>query len=146
MQPRIAPEVGIGSPERWPYGPHDDPSCRIAMRDWAARHGLRLADNRGTRCRHWLLARSCDDHRRAEWEDHVSRWTRGGQRAVVIGQPYPGSFDDAEVRRFAHAHGLLAHIDPDSGWYGHGTVFVAVFDPSVIDKVDALPRVVHDEN
>lgn len=135
LEPRTAPAIGVRTPEQWPYGPNICGESRVALRDWATRHGLRI-DQRAW-CEHWITTRNrCLSHSgtRALWVDHITGWKVGRDRAVLVSQPY-GTVDPDEVRAFAAPHGLEVHVDPDGGWYGAGTTFVAVYDPKVIETV-----------
>lgn len=137
IEPRTAPDVGVRRWEDWPYGPNISGETRIAMVDWARRHNLRLSPT--GQCRHWILkGRNCPVHTFAEgWEDHPTGWLLTGvprKPAVFVAQPYPG-VDVAPARAFAEAHGLRCHVAEAGGWYGHGALFVAVYNPALIASV-----------
>lgn len=137
LQPKTAKKIGIRSQRDWPYGPSDDSQARTDLIDWASRHDLRLSHGSGW-CRHWLLNRKCYFHHAdatgQHWEDHPTCWWHDGQRAVFVAQPY--SLQDPSVpEKWARENGFEVTIDPSGGWYGHGTVFIAMYDPDVISKV-----------
>ena len=115
----------------WPYGPNVDVPARAAMLDWAEAYDLRLTDY--DRCLHWLRAGRCTaDHcldHVAGWRDHVTGWSGPGGVRVLVSQPYSlGSDDAATLAELGAEPGLTVQIT-GTGWYGHGTVFIAVWHP-----------------
>lgn len=137
IEPRTAPNVGVRTPDDWPYGPNIDGDTRVAMVEWAARHGLRLSQARSMSSRRWIAGPGCTEAVQRQpdsWEDHITRWTRGGRPAVVVAQPYEHA-DPELAREFADAHGLGITIDKNGGWYGHGSIFIAIYRVDVIGTV-----------
>jgi hypothetical protein len=124
--------------DNWPYGAnlgHNESSeadhgVRCAVVDWAEARKLR--HSRAGRCLHWIATGRCaEDWCKANatkhrWMDHVSGWTRDGKPAVLVCQPY-GVHDESlrDILRVADEYQLEAHID-GTGWYGHGTTFIAL--------------------
>jgi hypothetical protein len=59
--------------------------------------------------------------------DHTTGWTRGGKPAAMIFQPYHLTDEGrAQLDSLAATHGLDIHIG-DTGWYGHGTIFIELW-------------------
>lgn len=63
------------------------------------------------------------------WADHLSAWSRNGEPAVIVAQPYHLDPEDvAELATLADATGgrLRLEIDRD-GWYGYGAHLVELW-------------------
>ncbi|MEV4542275.1 hypothetical protein [Micromonospora echinaurantiaca] len=124
-----ADELGVLNGEDWPYGPNIDVESRGRLLDWAEHHQLRLAR---TQCQglHWLARGRCGVrvcNRLGHWMDHVTRWNRFGEPALILAQPYRLHGDDmVELGQLA-ADGLHVWVHTH-GWYGWGTVAVEVWD------------------
>lgn len=129
----------------WPYGPNIDLDSREALVAWAEPRGLRASSTRRG-CLHWLQQVPCPRDRsgmcaeRLPGADHVSAWNLGAGKnpAALVSQPYKL---DAESRgllaEINESPGLWVEIDDMGGWYGHETVFVAVWRT---DPLSAPPR------
>lgn len=115
----------------WPYGPNIDVAARGRLLDWAERHRLRLS-NRGDGCLHWLVTGRCTEPecspRAAAWMDHVTAWTRDGEPAVLVAQPYVLEDDDkADLVGLAGEPSIRVEAEQTGSWYGHGTWFVGLW-------------------
>lgn len=67
------------------------------------------------------------------WADHLSAWSRDGEPAVIVSQPYhldPGDHQELEALQTASG-GLLRLEVAREGWYGHGAHFVALWRTAV---------------
>jgi hypothetical protein len=102
-----------------PYGANDK------LGDWAKGRGLRYVPH--AHCLHWASKGRCgvglcvDGHMSRQWMDHVSGWTKAGER-ILLCQPY--WFDDfASLVEACEKFNLVAEVHGD-GWYGHGTVAI----------------------
>jgi hypothetical protein len=126
---KIVPEPG--NRIAWPYGPNVDVGTRIRMLDWAEEHGLRLAQPRH-RCLNWIRKGRCNGSgcygSQPRWMDHVTTWTRHGEPAVFVAQPYNLSEFDTEVL-------ALLSEDPDlyveirgDAWYSEAAIFIGVWN------------------
>lgn len=104
-----------------PYGANDQ------MEEWAKERGLTYSE-RG-RCLHWVSKGRCgvglcnDGHSSRDWMDHVSGWTRSGERFLIC-QPY-AIRDFESLDRACKDFDLDACVTGD-GWYGHGTVCIVL--------------------
>lgn len=79
-------------------------------------------------------------NRLGRWMDHVTRWNRGGEPALILAQPYGLSGEDvAEVGQLAADEGLHVSVDA-RGWYGWGTVAVEVWDADAYETMIRSPR------
>lgn len=93
--------------------------------EWAKARGLRYSPH--ARCLHWVSkgrcgASICDDgHLGRQWMDHVSGWTKNGDR-VLLCQPYSLT-DFASLIDACEEFNLTATVHSD-GWYGHGTIAI----------------------
>ncbi len=142
-----APGIGLLRPQGlanfwgdlygWPYGPNIDVAARSRMLDWAEANGLRRS-RRAHACVQWLRTSRCnydcgieDRHLApgAAWMDHLSSWTRNGQPAVLVAQPYALSGEDVEALGvLSEEPGLRLEVrPPGTSWYGWGTWFVGVW-------------------
>ncbi len=137
-----ANHLGVLNGGEWPYGPNIDVEARARLLDWADGYGLRLAK---TSCQnlHWLARGRCGVrlcNRLGRWMDHVTRWNRGGEPALILAQPYGLSGEDvAEVGQLAADEGLHVSVDA-RGWYGWGTVAVEVWDADAYETMIRSPR------
>lgn len=121
----------------WPYGPNIDLDSREALVEWAAPLGLRQSSTYN-KCLHWLRGKQCPRDAgygacgvRVPGEDHASAWNRGPGRspAVVVSQPYHlDRADRAALDRLAMEPDLVVEVDDDGGWYGMGTIWVAIWN------------------
>lgn len=119
--------VGITGSRGWPYGPNIDHQARRELVDWATQHRLRYS--RTGRCLDWLRTGRCPRdhiHSRGGWADHVTGWTRDGQPAVLVAQPYGISGDSLTDLAELDRSGLDVRIN-GTGWYGHGTTFITIW-------------------
>ncbi|MDI6912211.1 hypothetical protein [Nocardioides sp.] len=135
----------------WPYGPNLYMATRQRLLEWAEPLGLRRS-LRGHACRAWLTTgRRCYGACRTDdqvagwpvapgtasdlnpmplsWPDHISTWTRDGEPAVIVAQPY--HLDDVD---YAHLGVIAADpavrleaLPPGRSWYGARTYFLAVW-------------------
>lgn len=114
---------------QWLYGPNIDVGTRLRMVEWAEKNDLRATKLGRHRCLTWLRngrCRVCRIH--PQWQDHVSAWTRFGQPACLLSQPYHLWPDD-----YAHLEALDAdpelevELKAEGSWYGYGTWHVAVW-------------------
>jgi hypothetical protein len=106
-----------------PYGADDGDIFDL----WLKRREFRYAPKAG--CLHWLAKGRCavrlcmDGHSSREWMDHVSGYTKGGERYLLC-QPYQLSFNGCRsLMEACQAWGLHAWIT-GNGWYGHGTLCI----------------------
>jgi len=119
----------------WPYGPNIDVDSREELVAWAGPHGLR-ASSTFRSCLHWLQQIPCPRDRsgmcaeQIPGADHVSAWNRGSGKnsAVLVSQPYTLDLHSrARLAELNASPDLKVDIDDAGGWYGHGTVFVAIW-------------------
>jgi len=119
----------------WPYGPNIDLDSREALVAWAGPLGLR-ASSTSRSCLHWIQRKQCPRTRDYSCaavmpgNDHVTAWNQGAGRnpAVLVSQPY--GLDDESHELLAQINtspDLTVEINEQGGWYGHGTVFVAIW-------------------
>lgn len=130
----------------WPYGPNIDLDSREALVEWAGPIGLRQSKTHN-KCLHWLRGKHCPRNTgygacgaTVPGADHVSVWNRGPGRnpAVIVSQPYHLYDEDlAELGELAKDPDLVVEIDEDGGWYGMGSLWVAVWRA---DQYPAEPR------
>lgn len=121
-----------------------------ALNEWTQANGLKRSTSRLC-CARWLLnnrPRPCSwnakpySHGPRPHLDHPSLWTRNGRPAVVTSSPYPwfgktAHQVDTEFREKLRAFDdrLRVAWTHDTGWYGYGTMQVAVYNADVIDSV-----------
>ncbi|WDH78236.1 hypothetical protein PTQ19_12015 [Microbacterium esteraromaticum] len=133
----------------WTYGPNIDLRARELMIEWATSHGLRIRRDTSMyrRCLHWLSEGRCryhcvvdgshiqseDPHYVAlaggstSWMDHVTAWTRDGEPAALVSQPY--GLDDRSRQALAvlaEHPAFEVEVDDNGGWYSRSTGFVVV--------------------
>jgi hypothetical protein len=131
-----AAKLGVLNGQGWPYGPNIDVDSRQRLLDWAEHHGLKMAK---TRCQgmHWLEKGRCGVtlcNRLGLWMDHVTRWSRDGQPALIVAQPYGlHGKHVAEVGQLAARDGLHVSVDA-RGWYGWGTLAIEVWRQDAHDR------------
>lgn len=151
---RRAPALGLrrnrgvacawGRAFEWPYGPNVSVPSRAALVTWAEKHRVKLARDTSKCALHWLTEGRCGPNRigspscRQEssyplWFDHVTRWNFAGHPRVLVAQPYGLSDTDrldleriADTAQLRTGARLRLEIGP-TGWYGHGTTWVALW-------------------
>ena len=113
----------------WPYGAQSNP-VRDNLIVWAETRGLRYSPNGG--CLHWLARGRCgvqicrEGHGSRDWMDHVTGWTRNGQPAVLLCQPYHVE-DIVDLAHTTNKWGLEIRIH-GAGWYGHDSVCIEIWN------------------
>lgn len=127
-------EPGMRNAYAWPYGPNVYVAMRVAMLDWAETHDLRET-TRAHPCLHWVRTGRCSRWRCYDshpgWMDHVTRWTRNGRPAVLVGQPYHVSVDGYAALALVDADPAFTVEIRNDGWYGSG-VFIAVWNAQTL--------------
>lgn len=145
----------------WPYGANNRLETREAMVAWAQGHGVTLAKAWDSPCLHWLLSGRCGSaHCHAgmteygfaglracgvrlesdSWLDHITGWSRDGLPAALVVQPYWLSDENREALQLLGAKpGLRVEISDDSGWYGLGTTWIAIWREHDLSLVDPVP-------
>ena len=124
------------TPSAWPYGPNIDVQARGDLLDWAEPLGVKRA---GTRCNglHWLRTGKCPNTHECPpfgWMDHTTKWSLGGEPALVLTQPYKSADNLREkVGDLVNDKDLRVEFKP--GWYGHGTTGVFVWRADVHEKL-----------
>jgi hypothetical protein len=109
-----------------PYGATDK------LTEWATARGLRYSPN--AHCLHWISKSQCsvglcvDGHMSRQWMDHVSGWTKAGER-ILLCQPYVLN-DLASLVAACEKFNLVAMVHGD-GWYGHGTIAIELRAPGL---------------
>lgn len=130
-EPTAAEKSEIGVSSGWPYMP-DELRARRALVDWAKAHRLRYMPK--ARCEHWLRGGRCatGSEEVGGWRDHMSGWTRDGEPAVLMAQPYDVNEDDLVELDELSAEGFNVQMDLLGGWYSDRTAFIAVWklDPN----------------
>ncbi|MGH3996238.1 MAG: hypothetical protein ACRDTJ_02100 [Pseudonocardiaceae bacterium] len=116
----------------WPYGADIDINAREGIVAWAGQLGLRRSTSSRT-CLHWLRGVDCSDalcDDQVPGRDHLTTWnlSDGMTPAVIVSQPYSlGDQAQANVLDLGNAADLHVEVDDHGGWYGYGTIFVAVW-------------------
>lgn len=119
--------------------------AQLEMLQWANLRGLRLS--KANPCFIWLTQGRCRGVVHVEcggwpsnpWFDHGVCFTHDGKPACVVGQPY--DLSQTAINRLMAAtreQGLRAGVR-GAGWYGHGTCFVEVWNPSNYSLKKWLP-------
>ena len=102
-----------------PYG------ANAELETWIAENGYRYSPT--AHCLHWVSKGRCavrlcnDGHFSRCWMDHVSGWTKNGERMLLC-QPYHFA-DVASLAKACEEFDLMPIIHGD-GWYGHGTIAI----------------------
>lgn len=102
-----------------PYGANE------RMEKWATLNGYRFSPS--ARCLHWISKGRCgvglcrDGHGSRQWMDHVSGWTKDGER-MLLSQPYWLS-EITSLLKACIEFNLEVSIH-GNGWYGHGTIAI----------------------
>lgn len=129
----------------WPYGPNVSVPSRAALVTWAEKHRVKLSQGVSKCALHWLTGGQCGPRAGAGspscrqgssyplWFDHVTRWNFAGYPRVLVAQPYGLSDTDrldleriADTAQLWTGARLRLEIGP-TGWYGHGTTWVALW-------------------
>ncbi|ALG29531.1 hypothetical protein AOZ07_11440 [Glutamicibacter halophytocola] len=117
---------------------------------------MTLANGSTDRCLHRLIGQRCSDPHcyttkihgfsdlrvggielSTAWIDHTTARKRDGQLAALVAQPYGlGDDDRAALLRLGAKPGLGVEIDDAGGWYGHGTIWIAIWRDGEISLAD----------
>lgn len=120
----------------WPYGPNICQDSRNKLVEWALHEGLQIATP-SARCIHWLTgeARRC----RALQDrfghdgvidqmpemDHPTFWTRDGEPALILAQPYSNPREEW-IERMQLAWPVAVETTEWAPWYGYGTLGIFI--------------------